>query len=80
MSVKYNQQDATFSRSIYVYKLLCMFQAVPSAHRQEHKTVHTASGIVKPILLPAAILDEMELPSIQVALAPLCTSHDFQNQ
>jgi len=31
-----------------------------SAHHQEHKTVHTASGIVKPILLPAAIVDEME--------------------
>jgi len=30
-----------------------------SAHHQEHKTVHTASGIVKPILLPAAIVDEM---------------------
>jgi hypothetical protein len=29
ISVKYNQQDATFSRSIYFYKLLCMFQAVP---------------------------------------------------
>jgi hypothetical protein len=27
----------------------------------EHKTVHTASGIVKPMLLPAAIVDEMEL-------------------
>ena len=26
-----------------------------SAYHQEHKTVHTASGIVKPILLPAAI-------------------------
>jgi hypothetical protein len=32
-----------------------------SAHHQEHKTVHTASGIVKPILLRAAIVDEMEL-------------------
>jgi len=32
-----------------------------SAHHQEHKTVHTASGIVKPILLSAAIVDEMEL-------------------
>ena len=29
MSLKYNQQDATFSRSIYFYKLLYMFQAVP---------------------------------------------------
>jgi len=28
-SRKYNQQDATFSRSIYFYKLLYMFQAVP---------------------------------------------------
>jgi len=29
ISLKYNQQDATFSRSIYFYKLLHMFQAVP---------------------------------------------------
>jgi len=29
ISLKYNQQDATFSRSIYFYKLLYMFQAVP---------------------------------------------------
>jgi hypothetical protein len=28
--LKYNQQDATFSWSIYFYKLLCMFQAAPS--------------------------------------------------
>ena len=28
-SLNYNQQDATFSRSIYFYKLLYMFQAVP---------------------------------------------------
>jgi hypothetical protein len=32
-----------------------------SAHHQEHKTVHTASGIVKTILLPVAIVDEMEI-------------------
>jgi hypothetical protein len=31
-----------------------------SAHHQEHKTVHAASGIVETILLPAAIVDEME--------------------
>ena len=29
ISLKYNQQDATFSRSIYFYKLLYIFQAVP---------------------------------------------------
>jgi len=27
-SLKYNQQDATFTRSIYFYKLLYMFQVV----------------------------------------------------
>jgi hypothetical protein len=30
-----------------------------AAHHQEHTTVHTASGIVKPTLLPAAIVDEI---------------------
>jgi hypothetical protein len=29
VSLKYSQQDATFSGSIYFYKLLYMFQAVP---------------------------------------------------
>jgi len=29
ISLKYNQNDATFSRSIYLYKLLYMLQAVP---------------------------------------------------
>jgi hypothetical protein len=29
VSLKYNQQDATFPQSIYFYKLLYMFQAVP---------------------------------------------------
>jgi hypothetical protein len=29
VSLKYNQQDATFSRSIYFYKSLYMFQAFP---------------------------------------------------
>jgi hypothetical protein len=29
MSLKYNQQNAKFSYSIYFYKLLYMFQAVP---------------------------------------------------
>jgi len=29
ISLKYNQQNATFSRSIYFYKLLYRFQAVP---------------------------------------------------
>jgi hypothetical protein len=29
LSLKYNRQDATLSRSIYFYKLFCTFQAVP---------------------------------------------------
>jgi hypothetical protein len=41
-----------------------IFSGGSSAHNQEHKTVHTASGIVKPILLPAVIVDEMERSSI----------------
>jgi len=44
----------------YFYKLLYVFSGGSSAHHQEHKTVHTASGIVKPILLPAAVMDEMK--------------------
>jgi hypothetical protein len=38
-------------------------------HHQEHKAVHTASDIVKPILLPAAIVDEMEQISISSTIA-----------
>jgi len=38
-------------------------------HHQEHKTTNTPSGIVKPILLPAAIVDEMELHSISSTIA-----------
>ena len=63
MSLKYNQQDATLSRSIYFYKLLYMFQAVPPPIIRS-TTVNTASGIVKPMLLPAPIVDEMERSSI----------------
>ena len=43
---------------LLLYIALCFRRS--STHHQEHKTVHTASGIVKPKLLPAAIMDEME--------------------
>jgi hypothetical protein len=49
---------------ILVYLFLSIAQYVSggsSAHHRVHKTVNTASDIVKPILLPAAIVDEMEL-------------------
>jgi hypothetical protein len=45
--------------SIY-YFLQIALHVSSSAHHQKHKTAHTASGIVKPIKLPAAIVDEME--------------------
>jgi hypothetical protein len=47
-----------FSQSIYFYLFALHVSGISSAHHQEHKTVHTASGIVKAILLPAAIMDE----------------------
>jgi len=48
--------------SIYLFIQIALQVSGDSpAHHQEQKTVHTASGIVKTILLPAAIVDEMEL-------------------
>jgi len=55
----YNQQDATFL-DLFISKDAVRVLGSSSAHHQEHTTVHTASGIVKPILLPAAIVDEVE--------------------
>jgi hypothetical protein len=40
-----------------------------SGHHQEHKTVHTASSIAKPILLLAAIVDKMKLHFIPSTMA-----------
>jgi hypothetical protein len=45
-----------------------------SAHHGEQKTVHTASGIVKPILLPAAIVAEMELMSSISSTIAACSN------
>jgi protein-arginine kinase activator protein McsA len=50
--------------SIYLFlQIFLHVSSGSSAHHQEHKTVHTASGIVKPILLSAALVDEKELRS-----------------
>jgi hypothetical protein len=57
-----HQPNATIFKFIiltFVNSPTC-FRRIP-AHHQELKTVNAASGIVKPILLPAAIVDEMEL-------------------
>jgi len=49
--------------SIYLFlKIAVHVSGGSSTHPQEHKTVHTVSGIVKPILLPPAIVDEMDDP------------------
>ena len=55
----YSQQDARFL-DLFIFADALHVSGGSSAHHQEHKTVHTVSGIVKPILLPAAIVDEME--------------------
>ena len=48
--------------SIYLFLWVALHvSGGSSAHHQEYKTVHIALGIVKPILLPAAVVDEMEL-------------------
>jgi hypothetical protein len=41
-----------------------MFQAVTPPIIRSNKTVHTALGIVTPILLPAAIVDEMNAKDV----------------
>jgi hypothetical protein len=48
-----------------------MFHAVLPPIIRVHQTVHVASGIVKPILLPAAIMDEMDRQLVKKALV-LC--------
>jgi hypothetical protein len=55
----YTQQDATFL-DLFISTDALHVSGGSSAHHQEHITIHTASGIVKPIVLLAAIVDEME--------------------
>jgi hypothetical protein len=52
-----------------------MFQAVSLPIIRSTK-LHTASGIIKPILLPGAIVDEMELCSISSTIAAGSTKHN----
>jgi hypothetical protein len=70
ISLKYNQQDATFSLSIYFYKLLYMFQAVPPPIIKSTK-LYIQRHIVKTILMPAAFVDKME---IEFHLTAACCS------
>jgi hypothetical protein len=55
----YSQQDATFL-DLSIFTEAVHVSSGYSAHHQELTTVHTASGIVKPILLLVVTLEEME--------------------
>jgi hypothetical protein len=41
--------------------MLYMFQAVPLPIIRSSKTIHTASGICKQLLLPFTVVEELEL-------------------
>jgi len=54
---KVNQQDATFSRSIYFYKLLYMFQAVPPPIIRSTKLYIQRQVLSNQYFLPVAVVD-----------------------
>ena len=55
----YYQQDATFLIHLFISTDVLHVSGGSSAHHQEHTTLHTASGIVTPILLLTATMDEI---------------------
>jgi hypothetical protein len=56
--------------SIYAFLYMALHvSGGSSARHREHKTVRTVAGIVKPMLLPTTIMDEMELSSISSTIA-----------
>jgi hypothetical protein len=55
----YSQQDANFL-DLFISTDPLYVSGGFSAHHHEHITVHTASGIVRPILLLVATVEEME--------------------
>ena len=68
ISLKYNQQDTTFSRYIYFYKLLYIFQAVPPPIIRSTK-LYIQRRVRYCQTNTAAIVDEMELSSISSTIA-----------
>ena len=70
----YNQQYATFL-DLFISKEALHVSGGSSAHHQKHITVHTASGIVKPILLLVATVEEMEYS--QRLLAQINNQHVY---
>ena len=58
----YFQQDATLHSLFISGKLLYMFRAVSPHNHQEHTQLYLHYLVlVKPLLLPAAIVEELEL-------------------
>jgi hypothetical protein len=62
----YSQQNATFL-DLFIFTDALHVSRDSSAHHQEHITVHTASVIVKPILLLAATVEENAISSTVAA-------------
>jgi hypothetical protein len=62
--LKYNQKDAKFARSIYLYKLLHMFQAVSPPSSGAQNCTYSARYCQTNT---AAIVDEMELHAISIS-------------
>ena len=58
---EFNQQDATFLKFIYFCKTLYMFQTVFLSIIRSTKLHIQRQAFVRPILLPAARLDGMEV-------------------
>jgi hypothetical protein len=69
--LKYNQQDATISPSIYFYKLLYMFQAVSPPIIRSTKRYIQLQVLSNQycFYVPCAIVGEMELSSISSTTA-----------
>jgi len=60
---KYNQQDVTFL-NLLVHKTLYMFQAVPPPIIRSTNLYVQRQVFVRPMLLPAAIVEEREFHGV----------------
>ena len=63
---KYNQQDATLHSLFIPVNCSTCFRWILT-HHQKHKTVFSALVFVKPLLLPAAIVEELSLNTSTIA-------------
>jgi len=75
---KYNQRNATLHSYLFLWNALHV-SGGSSAHHQEFKNCMYSIGYcVKPLLLPATVLEEMGLWNISTIITYICTaSYDF---